>query len=385
MADGLPPGVIEVSRTPGDKPGSFWVLGSDGGVFAVGGASFHGSYPQIAATQQGTRGNWKTIRASGSGGYIISDDKGGNYEFNPPPDSGPTKNVVSDPAAATQAPVDLAAQATAAAKAQSDASGSAVLQKALGDFGLGALGGDLLAYFRGEGKGSLDATMLKLRDSPEYKARFPGMAARQQAGLNAIDENTYLAWESGAKAQLTKYGLPADFYSTPDALAQFITGDVSVPELTSRIEKGYNDAMAAPPETRNALQSMYGVDAGHMAAFFLDPKVGQDTIQRKFVASQIGGESTIAGFGALTAAEAEKLGAGGMTDKTAQQAFGQLGQEAQLTTDLTREEQLAAAGGDTAAQAKIKGKAAEKTAGFQGGGGFSQSQKGVSGLGTSNG
>lgn len=385
MADGLPPGVIEVSRTPGDKPGSFWVLGSDGGVFAVGGATFHGSYPQIASTQQGVRGNWKSIKQSGNGGYIISDDKGGNYEFNPSPDSGPTKNVVSDPASTTQAPVDLAAQATAAARAQSDASGSAILQKALGDFGLGALGGDLLAYFRGEGRGSLDATMLKLRDSKEYKARFPGMAARQQAGLDPIDENTYLAWESGAKGQLTKYGLPADFYSTPDALAQFITGDVSVAELTSRIEKGYNDAMAAPPETRNALQSMYGVDAGHMAAFFLDPKVGQDTIQRKFVASQIGGESTIAGFGALTAAEAEKLGAAGMNDKTAQQAFGQLGQEAQLTPGMSREEQLAAAGGDVAAQAKIKGKAAEQTAGFQGGGGFSQSQKGVSGLGTSNG
>lgn len=298
----------------------------------------------------------------------------------------PTKAPTVDTSGSVQAPADTAAGQTAAAQAADQASGSAILQKALDDYGLGSLGRDLLNYFRGEGHGSLDATMLQLRASPEYKARFPAMKARQQAGLSPLSESEYVAWESGAKAQMQKYGLPADFYSTPDELAKFITGDVSVAEVTSRIEKGYNDAMAAPAETRNALQSMYGVDAGHMAAFFLDPTVGQDVINRKFVASQIGGEAAISGFGgALTAAEAEKLGAGGLTDQGAKQAFGVLGQQGQLTTDLTREEQLAAVGGDVAAQSKIKAKATEKEAAFQGGGGFSQGQGGVSGLGTSNG
>jgi len=167
-------------------------------------------------------------------------------------------------------------------------------------------------------------------------------------------------------------------------MAAFIGGNVSPAELQRRIEDGYQAVFSSPPETLSALQSMYGVDAAHMAAFFLDPTKGEKIITQKWTAAQIGGQASKSGFGDISAAEGEKLAGSGLGAKDAGGAFGALVQGAQLTEGMTREEQLAAAGGDATEQQKIQAAGAKKKAAFGDGGTFASGQGGVSGLGTSN-
>jgi len=377
----LPPGVQVVSRIPAPGGGE-WVLGSDGGVFAVGGANFYGAYTTLPdQARQGDRGGWARIDPTVEGGYMLTSARGETYHFNPPP--------IQRPEAPT-APTAPVPQAPPTGPAQGeDISGSKILENALAQYGLQDLGKELLDYYRGPAGGSIEATYIRMRETDQYKKRFSGMEARRAAGYAPISEEAYIAWEGAAKSLFNHYSLPPEFYDTPEELASFIAGDVSPTELKTRIEDGYVAAFNAPPEVRNALQEMYGVDAPSLAAFFLDPQAGEKVIQKKWTAAQIGGQATKSGFGALTKEEAEALSVGGMSVQEAQQRFGILGEQSELfgmipgevAGGVTREEQLAAAGGDIAAQKKIERRGQERTAAFQGGGGFAGGQTGLTGLG----
>lgn len=375
----LPPGVQVVGRVPAPGGGE-WVLGSDGGVFAEGGAAFYGSYPGLQGQDPNRR--FSRIDPTTDGGYMLTSTSGETYHFNPPP--------VKRPEAPT-APTNVPQAPTAPQADPISMSGQQILQEALSKYGLQDLGKELLDYYRGEAGGSIEATYIRMRETEQYKKRFSGMEARRAAGYAPVSEEQYIAWEGAAKSLFNHYSLPAEFYDTPEELATFIAGDVSPTELKSRIEDGYMAAFSAPPELRNSLQEMYGVDSAHLAAFFLDPQAGEKVIQKKWTAAQIGGQATKAGYGALTRAEAEQLESSGLTGQDAQQRFGLLGQQKELfgmipgeaNGEVTREEQLAAAAGDVAAQEKLKRQAQKRTAQFQGGGTFAGGQQGLSGLGPS--
>jgi hypothetical protein len=383
MAADLPAGVTEVGRIPGDAPGSYWVLGSDGGVFAIGGASFFGAYTDLESRGFGAQdpgrsfqGGVAGIVANGTGGYTIHDRDGNAYDFNPERQEVDTTVETTEPA--TQAPAAIPEYKP------STVGGEAILTQALKEYGLEGMAGDLLAYLRGEGAGSVDATYLKMRDDPRYKARFKGMAGRAANDYDPIDEETYVRWEGQTRSLFDHYSIPKEFYDSQEELDAFIAGDVSVAELKERIVNGYNAVFTSPPETLQALQSMYGIDAGHVAAFFLDPTKGEEIIQKRWVATQIGTQAMKTGFGGLTAAEGERLATGGVTGKEAQGVFGMLQQADQLTTDFTREEKLGVVAGDEAAKSKLQTAAQRKRSVFEAGGTFASEREGITGLGTAN-
>lgn len=108
-AVGLPAGVKEVQRiaAPG---GGFYVLGSDGGVFAISDdqgrtPQFYGSYGNLAPEQRQGQRAFTGIELNPTGGYSLTSDKGERYDFDTNtarglglnvPDQGST--VTSDPA-----------------------------------------------------------------------------------------------------------------------------------------------------------------------------------------------------------------------------------------------------------------------------------------------
>jgi hypothetical protein len=354
------------------------VLGSDGGVFAIGGASYYGSYTGLE-NQDPNRsfsGGVGSITAGPAGSYTLTDRDGYTYNFGPKRDEVPTVDQSTQSATPAAADIPVAKPSTV--------SGEAVITSALKDYGLEDMGSDLLAYLRGDGAGSVDATYLHMREDPRYQKRFSGMAEREKNGYDPISEEQYVQWEGQAKSLFDHYGIPADFYDTQEELASFVAGNVSPDELKRRIEGGYDAVFSSPPETLQALQSMYGIDQGHLAAFFLDPTKGEDIIQKRWTAAQIGTQALKTGFGGLTAAEGEQLATAGVTGKEAQGAFGMLGQADQLTTDFTREEKLGVVGGDEAAKAKLATAAQKKKSVFQAGGGYAGDKTGLTGLGTAN-
>lgn len=267
-------------------------------------------------------------------------------------------------------------------------SARAYLDDQLSSWGLGGLGD--FAWGEIQNGSPSQRVIQDLRKTPEYAQRFPAMAARSAAGLPAISEAEYIGYESQAQQLLRAAGLPADFYDTPADFANFIGKNVSISELQTRVNDGFLEAMNAPAEFRQQLQEMYGVTAGQLTAFFLDPDRSLPLIQRDWSAAQASGAAVQAGYGALGLSEAERLASLGVSSQQAQQGFSQLVDSKQLFQNLPgevgatisrAEQQNAVFANDAKARAKILKQGAERVSAGSGVQSFQLGQSGAAGLG----
>jgi hypothetical protein len=185
-------------------------------------------------------------------------------------------------------------------------------------------------------------------------------------------------------------GLPQGFYDGQDDFTKFLTNDLSLAELGDRVTLAANAAFNMPREARDAL-TQWGMGAGDLTAFWLDPDKAQPLLERKYNASLLAGASTRAQFGSLTEDTANQLVGWGTTEEQAEQGFGALVDSKELFQTLDRTEDVigqdaqlgAAFGGSSAARRRIENRRAKREATFSGGGGFASTQGGLSGLGDS--
>jgi hypothetical protein len=239
--------------------------------------------------------------------------------------------------------------------------------------------------------GKSDAEVLQdLRNTPEFKQRFPAIEQRKQKGLNAISPGEYVAYERQAYQLMRAAGLPEGFYDSRDDFTRYIAGDMSLSELQSRITLGRKAMFEVDAGTRQTLQRDYGIDEGDLVAWFLDDKVAQPLLEKRFVAGQIGAAAGRAGFGVTSRDENEGLADLGLTAGQAQEGFSTLAGLREITTglpgqrerDISRDEQLGAAfRGNAQAREAIENRRSQRQATFRGGGGFASDRDGVSGLG----
>lgn len=264
---------------------------------------------------------------------------------NNPPPTGPS-------AADIQAMIDAAIRAERQAMQRQQRqnvfdSVSAVLKQ----YGIDADGTGLSQLVRqwAEEDKSPDWIKINLRDTSQYKARFPAMQQLIQRG-QAIDEMTYIAQERAYRAVLSANELPTGFYDSPDDYAKFIANDVSAKELEDRVlsAKTFLDANT-DPAYRNALTQYFGISDGQMLAYVLDGDRAQSSIQRSLKTAAMGGAAALAGF-QLDQAQAERFGStlgsqynviGADQRNTLQATLSQLGQQA------ANDERLASIENDT--------------------------------------
>ena len=238
---------------------------------------------------------------------------------------------------------------------------------------------------------SPDILLFSIKDTPEYKTRFKGNEQRRAAGLPELSPIDYINTESALRTTLSGNSLPKGFYDTQDDLASFIGQDISPNELNARVSQGYNAVMQAEPGTKAELKQLYGLSDGDIAAFFIDPtRFNQSDAIKKAQAAQIASEARRqAGF-TLDVTGAEALATEGITRGQAQQGFQQigatqelLGMDLQGETALTQAEQIAGTfGTNQAAAQRIATRRRKRQASFEQGGGFSQTQQGMTGLNT---
>jgi hypothetical protein len=256
------------------------------------------------------------------------------------------------------------------------------LKSVLNTYGLG----DMADWAWGEivaGK-SEQQVLLDLMKTPQFKARFPAIDARAKAGLPPISPGDYVNYENQATQMMRAAGLPSGFWDSPADFTHLLSSDVSISELSQRLNLASQAAYQVPADVRASLARDYGVGPGQLAAFFLDDKTALPLIQRDFTAAQIGGAAYRTGYGS-TKTEDERLTDLGVNPGQAQQGFNQLTLQRQLfsslpgenTTGISRDDQLGATfAGDAAAQQKVVRRAQERVAVFSQGGGFTQSQDG---------
>lgn len=238
------------------------------------------------------------------------------------------------------------------------------------------------------GKGNAEI-LLDLRQRPEFKARFPAIDAREKAGLPPLSPAEYVSYEQTAAQMFRAAGLPEGFYDSPDDFTKFLTNDVSVKELSDRVDLARQAAFQAPQEVRDALRRI-GVGDGDMTAYFLDETRAVPLLQRNLAAAGIAGAARRTGVG--TSLEQDfRLADLGVSAEQAQAGFSALGQQRELFTPLaghaedaiTLDEQLGAAfEGNSDAARKIERRRRSRVAEFQGGGSYAAGARGVSAFGS---
>lgn len=237
---------------------------------------------------------------------------------------------------------------------------------------------------------SPDQIMQELRQTPEFKRRFPAIEQRRAAGLSPMSVDEILAYEKQARWVMHSAGLPLGFYDSRESLQSFIAKDVSLSELSQRIQLAAQDYFSTDTTLRDELGRIYGLTPGQHLAYILDSKTALPLIQRQWLSASLSAAAVNTGYGGLTQSEAESLSGIGVTREQAAQGFNTLQSQRGLFTPLpgesaptiAREDQFAAAFFDDAdAQLRIRRRQRERVGVFQAGGQFASSQTGISGIG----
>lgn len=264
----------------------------------------------------------------------------------------------------------------------------ATLRSILEQYGLGSLA--QWAWDQLVNNRSPNEIMLDLVNQPAFKQRFPAIDQRRQAGLPSISPAEYINYETQARQLMRAAGFPQGFYDQPDDFTNYIAGDVSLAELSQRVQIYQQAAYQAPAEVRQQLKDLYGVDEGGIAAFFADEKRALPALQQQYTSAQIAGQAQRQRFGPLSVTEAERLAQLGVTADAAAQGFGMVDQARELFRALPgeadqapgRADALGLVSGDSGAQQAVDLQARRRKAQFGGGGTYATGQQGVSGLGS---
>lgn len=228
-----------------------------------------------------------------------------------------------------------------------------------------------------------------LRDTDEFKKRFPANAARVKAGLPELTVSEYVGLERGYSNVMRGSGLPSGFYDDSTDFEKFIAGDVSVAEVQTRVNDGFKAVSEANPEVVKQMKELYGMDEGGLAAYFLDPTRATPLLVKQARSAQIAAEAARQAGIQLTSTEAEKLTAEGITGQQAQAGFAAVKAQQELSGPLqgedgqiTQAELIGATfGTDAAARQRVETRARRRRATFEQGGGFAAGQQGATGLG----
>ena len=229
----------------------------------------------------------------------------------------------------------------------------------------------------------------RMRETEQYKTRFAGNEARRKAGFNVLSEGEYLYLENAYRQQLRSAGMPKGFYDSNDDFTAMIGGDVSVAELATRVNQGYEAVKNADPQVVQEMQRLYGVNDSQLAAYFLDPVKSAPMLVEQAKSAQIAAEATKQAGLMITSKQGEQLAQAGINAEQARQGFATLSQAQELFNPLageqgvgmTQQEQIGAVfSTDAAAAQRLRKKQAERTVVFQGGGGFAGQGSGQTSL-----
>jgi hypothetical protein len=232
-----------------------------------------------------------------------------------------------------------------------------------------------LADRRITGASTIDDIGIQLRESEAFRRRFGANEARRAANKPAYSVSQYLQLESSYRQVLNAAGMPKDFYTDRTDIESFITNDISPDEVQYRVQQGYAAVKNADPAVVNELKTLYGLDEGTLAAYFIDPTKTKDAVVRSARAAEVAAQARKQADIGLTRTQAEELVLGGVTEQQAQQAFSDVRSLQELTRPTAGEQALTqedliqgVTGVNAAAQQRVAKTARRRQATLQGGG-----------------
>lgn len=221
---------------------------------------------------------------------------------------------------------------------------------------------------------------------PEFKSRFAGLFAREAAGYPPISVSEYIAYENSMHQIGRNFGITF----TKAQVDSWIADNKSAAEMETRIGIASRVVFSTDAEFRAQLEERYGITAGNLVNFWLDPKQTLPTLERKFTQAQIAASGARAGYDEqLAENQLARLYDAGITAENATEAFGELVNAEELfeavdetEQDVGVDEQLGLILGDQDVTQRIARRGERRAARFEEGGGFATGETGISGLGS---
>ena len=168
----------------------------------------------------------------------------------------------------------------------------------------------------------IDLIIPDIQNTNTWKQRFPGWHARVQHGYPQITVGEYLALEGAYHRIMQAAGLPSGFYDDPADFGNWIANNVSPDELQDRVNGAMDLVRQVDPTARGLLAQFYGVDAGGIAAYFLDPQRALPTLARQYEAVNVASWAARYGLNLMNSAHWEDLVDKGVTKEMAAQGYG---------------------------------------------------------------
>jgi hypothetical protein len=246
-------------------------------------------------------------------------------------------------------------------------------------YGLDSLYDTIVDYARKDY--SADTIAIMLRETPQYKARFPAMASLSSKN-RAISEGQYIEFETLAAGLERRNGFPPGMLT--GNVTKLLENEVSIDELNNRVTLATAASIQAPQDLKDTLSQYYNVGAGGLAAYFLDPSVATPLLEKQYASAQIGAEAARQNIG-IDVGIAQNLQELGVTQAQAQEGFGRVaGQSSFLggAGDVVDQNTLIQGNlaGNAAAIKDIERVAGSRRGRFEGGGSFEADKSGNIGL-----
>jgi hypothetical protein len=178
-------------------------------------------------------------------------------------------------------------------KSTVDVDAYTLLESTFKDYGLEELVPEIKKFMEaGLGK---NQAAVELRKTTAYINRFRGNEIRRAAGLNVIDEATYLQLEDSYNETLRAFGLQGYFgidrKASQSKMADIIGNDISATEFKDRIDTVVTRVNNADANIKTTLKSFYGIQDDDLVKYFLNPKENLPKLQEKVLSAEIGNEA----------------------------------------------------------------------------------------------
>lgn len=177
-----------------------------------------------------------------------------------------------------------------------------------------------------------EAIAARIRETPQYKARFPGMAGRVTGGFGPITEAEYLELEDSYRNLFREYGLLGALAPNIDEFrklaSDWIAGDISATEMSRRLDAGYAVVRDSGALVKQSFQQFYGIEPTdeQLLLYSLDPDRGLRDIENQVQTSLIGGEALRYGLN-INRTRTEMLREAGVTREMARTGFADVARE----------------------------------------------------------
>lgn len=250
-------------------------------------------------------------------------------------------------------------------------------------YGLSGLYGKIVEWAKQDY--SAETIMLMLRGTAEYKQRFPAMEALAAKG-RGITEADYIGYERTAANYEQMYGLPSGMLT--GKVTELLINDVSPAELEDRVQLAAAASITAPQDFKDEMRDRFNIDSGGLTAYYLDPDTALPLLEKQYAMAVLGTEARRQGVAGISTDYLGLLQNQGVTQDQAKANFGEVAYAQGLTagageTATTMDLAESAFGTSAEAQRKVQRVAGSRVARFQGGGGYTGSREGLTGLGVS--